>query len=98
MPIRRCATTSYWARIWETKGYKAYGDLQNALRNDASPFRQAFYRSHPWGTPDQAIARATELAKAFGTDEIMFIFKYGCMPMTSPKRACGSSRARCCLH
>ena len=27
------------------------------------------------------IKRATELAEAFGTDEIMFIFKYGSMPI-----------------
>ena len=46
-----------------------YGQLQAALRQDADPFRQAFYRSHPWGTPDQVIKRATELAEAFGTDE-----------------------------
>jgi alkanesulfonate monooxygenase SsuD/methylene tetrahydromethanopterin reductase-like flavin-dependent oxidoreductase (luciferase family) len=64
-----------------TKGYKEYGQLQNALRQDSDPFRQGFYRSHPWGTPDQAIKRATELAQAFGTDEIMFVFKYGSMPM-----------------
>ncbi len=64
-----------------TKGYKEYGQLQDALRQDSEPFRQGFYRSHPWGTPDQAIKRATDLAQAFGTDEIMFVFKYGSMPM-----------------
>jgi alkanesulfonate monooxygenase SsuD/methylene tetrahydromethanopterin reductase-like flavin-dependent oxidoreductase (luciferase family) len=64
-----------------TRGYESYGALQDALRNDPSPFKLGFYRSHPWGTPEQTIARATELANAFGTDEIMFIFKYGAMPM-----------------
>jgi alkanesulfonate monooxygenase SsuD/methylene tetrahydromethanopterin reductase-like flavin-dependent oxidoreductase (luciferase family) len=68
------------------KGYQQYGELQKALRQDADPFRQAFYRSHPWGTPDQVIKRASELANAFGTDEIMFIFKYGSMPMTATER------------
>src|SRR5581483_9731677 len=63
--------------LQSTKGYQQYGELQTALRRDASPFRQGFYRSHPWGTPEQTIARATELANAFGTNEIMFIFKYG---------------------
>jgi alkanesulfonate monooxygenase SsuD/methylene tetrahydromethanopterin reductase-like flavin-dependent oxidoreductase (luciferase family) len=69
------------------KGYREYGELQRALRQDADPFRQAFFRSHPWGTPDQVIKRATELANAFGTDEIMFIFKYGSMPMTATEKS-----------
>ena len=73
--------------LQDTKGYKEYGQLQTALRQDASPFRQAFYRSHPWGTPDQVIRRATELATAFGTDEIMFIFKYGSMPMATAEKS-----------
>jgi alkanesulfonate monooxygenase SsuD/methylene tetrahydromethanopterin reductase-like flavin-dependent oxidoreductase (luciferase family) len=70
-----------------TKGYKEYGELQKALRKDAEPFRQAFYRSHPWGTPNQVIGRATELANSFGTDEIMFIFKYGSMPMAATEKS-----------
>jgi alkanesulfonate monooxygenase SsuD/methylene tetrahydromethanopterin reductase-like flavin-dependent oxidoreductase (luciferase family) len=69
------------------KGYREYGELQKALRQDADPFRQAFYRSHPWGTPDEVIKRATELASAFGTDEIMFIFKYGSMPMAATEKS-----------
>jgi hypothetical protein len=70
-----------------TKGYKEYGQMQNALRMNSEPFRQGFFRSHPWGTPDQAIRRATELAKAFGTDEIMFVFKYGSMPMAEAEKS-----------
>ncbi len=69
------------------KGYEAYGAQQNALRKDASPFREGFYKSHPWGTPEQTIKRATELAKAFGTDEIMFIFKYGSMPLAEGEKS-----------
>jgi len=63
------------------KGYESYGAQQEAMRKDASPFKRGFYNSHPWGTPEQTIKRATELANAFGTDEIMFVFKYGAMPM-----------------
>jgi alkanesulfonate monooxygenase SsuD/methylene tetrahydromethanopterin reductase-like flavin-dependent oxidoreductase (luciferase family) len=73
--------------LQDTKGYKEYGQLQAALRQDASPFRQAFYRSHPWGTPDQVIKRVTELANAFGTDEIMFVFKFGSMPMAAAEKS-----------
>jgi alkanesulfonate monooxygenase SsuD/methylene tetrahydromethanopterin reductase-like flavin-dependent oxidoreductase (luciferase family) len=73
--------------LQDTKGYKEYGQLQAALRQDADPFRQAFYRSHPWGTPDQVIKRATELAEAFGTDEIIFVFKYGSMPMAAAEKS-----------
>jgi len=62
------------------KGYEAYAATSEALSADKSPFLRGFFNSHPWGTPDQTIARATELAEAFGTNEIMFIFKYGSMP------------------
>jgi hypothetical protein len=33
------------------------------------------------------IARATELAHAFGTNELMFIFKYGSMPMQEAEKS-----------
>jgi alkanesulfonate monooxygenase SsuD/methylene tetrahydromethanopterin reductase-like flavin-dependent oxidoreductase (luciferase family) len=69
------------------KGYEVYGAQQNALRKDASPFREGFYKSHPWGTPDETIKRATELANAFGTDEIMFIFKYGSMQQAEAEKS-----------
>lgn len=63
------------------KGYETYGAMQDLLSADASPFLRGFYDTHPWGTPERTIARATELADAFGTDELMFIFKYGSMPI-----------------
>jgi len=69
------------------KGYEVYGAQQDAMRKDPSPFKEGFYRSHPWGTPDETIARATQLANAFGTDEIMFIFKYGSMPMAEAEKS-----------
>ena len=69
------------------KGYEAYGAQSEVLRKDPSPFKQSFYRSHPWGTPDKTIARVTELANAFGADEIMFIFKYGAMPMATAEKS-----------
>jgi alkanesulfonate monooxygenase SsuD/methylene tetrahydromethanopterin reductase-like flavin-dependent oxidoreductase (luciferase family) len=69
------------------KGYEAYGAQQDALRKDASPFKEGFYGSHPWGTPDETIARATQLANAFGTDEIMFVFKYGAMPLSVAEKS-----------
>jgi alkanesulfonate monooxygenase SsuD/methylene tetrahydromethanopterin reductase-like flavin-dependent oxidoreductase (luciferase family) len=63
------------------KGYEAYGAMSDLLRENKSLFLRSFVESHPWGTPDQTIARATELAEAFGTNEIMFVFKYGSMPI-----------------
>lgn len=64
------------------KGYEAYGAVSDAMRGDAGEaFRHEQYNSHPWGTPDEVIARATELAEAFGANEIMFVFKYGSMPI-----------------
>jgi alkanesulfonate monooxygenase SsuD/methylene tetrahydromethanopterin reductase-like flavin-dependent oxidoreductase (luciferase family) len=61
-------------------GYESYGAMTEALRKDVEIFRHAFVKEHPWGTPDQIIAKTKQLAEAFGTSEIMFIFKYGGMP------------------
>ncbi len=63
------------------KGYESYGALQDALREDPAPFLSGFYNDHPWGTPDQVIEKARQLAHDFGTSEMMFIFKYGAMPI-----------------
>jgi alkanesulfonate monooxygenase SsuD/methylene tetrahydromethanopterin reductase-like flavin-dependent oxidoreductase (luciferase family) len=68
-------------------GYESYGALSDALRKDANLFRRAFYKEHPWGTPGQVIAKAQRLAEAFGTSEIMFIFKYGGMPMSVAEKS-----------
>jgi hypothetical protein len=38
-------------------------------------------------TPERTIARVTELAKAFGIDGIMFIFKYGAMPTAMAEKS-----------
>ena len=65
----------------DIKGYEAYAAQSEALKKDSSTFSNAFSESHPWGTPEQAIERATELANAFGTNEMMFVFRYGDMPI-----------------
>lgn len=69
------------SHLGDIKGYESYGAMQKALKADPTPFLRGFVDSHPWGTPEQTVKRATELAEAFGTDEIMFIFKYGSMPI-----------------
>ena len=69
------------------KGYESYGAVQQALREDASPFLRGFYNEHPWGTPDKVIARTQELAQEFGVDEISFIFKYGSMPIEEAEKS-----------
>jgi alkanesulfonate monooxygenase SsuD/methylene tetrahydromethanopterin reductase-like flavin-dependent oxidoreductase (luciferase family) len=69
------------------KGYEAYAAGSAAMAEDASPFLRGFFNSHPWGTPEQTVARATELAEAFGTNEIMFIFKYGSMPIEAAEKS-----------
>jgi alkanesulfonate monooxygenase SsuD/methylene tetrahydromethanopterin reductase-like flavin-dependent oxidoreductase (luciferase family) len=69
------------------KGYEQYGAQSDVLRKDPSVFTRGFHNSHPWGTPEQTIKRATELANAFGTDEIMFIFKYGAMPIDKAEKS-----------
>jgi hypothetical protein len=52
-----------------------------ALQAEPTPFLRGFFDQHLWGTLDKVIRRATERAEAFGTEEIMFIFKYGSVPM-----------------
>ena len=75
------------SHLSDVKGYERYGALQEALSEDASPFLRGFFDSHPWGTPDQTIARAAELAELFGTNEIMFVFRYGSMPAEEALRS-----------
>jgi alkanesulfonate monooxygenase SsuD/methylene tetrahydromethanopterin reductase-like flavin-dependent oxidoreductase (luciferase family) len=67
--------------LGDIKGYESYGEMQAALREDASPFVNGFYDTHPWGTPKMIIKRATQLAEEFGVDELVFLFKYGSMPI-----------------
>ena len=69
------------------EGYETYAVQSEAMRKDSSAFKRGFYDSHPWGTPAQTIARATELAHTFGTNELMFVFKYGDMPMAEAERS-----------
>jgi alkanesulfonate monooxygenase SsuD/methylene tetrahydromethanopterin reductase-like flavin-dependent oxidoreductase (luciferase family) len=69
------------------RGYESYGAMTEALHKDVNIFRRAFVREHPWGTPDQVIAKTKRLAEAFGTSEIMFIFKYGGMPMKAAEKS-----------
>jgi alkanesulfonate monooxygenase SsuD/methylene tetrahydromethanopterin reductase-like flavin-dependent oxidoreductase (luciferase family) len=69
------------------KGYESYGAMSDALHRDVEIFRKAFVREHPWGTPDQVIAKVKQLAEAFGTSEIMFVFKYGGMPMKAAEQS-----------
>ncbi|HVN30244.1 MAG TPA: LLM class flavin-dependent oxidoreductase [Candidatus Binataceae bacterium] len=69
------------------KGYEQYGAQSDALRQDPTLFTKGFYNTHPWGTPDKTIKRATDLANAFGTDELMFVFKYGAMPIASAEKS-----------
>ena len=45
-----------------------------------SPFGKPFTGAIRGVAPDQVIRRAGELANSFGTDEMIFVFKYGSMP------------------
>jgi len=75
------------SHLGKIKGYESYGEVQKALANDPTPFLRGLYNEHPWGTPEQTIKRATELANEFGTDEISFIFKYGSMPIEAAEKS-----------
>lgn len=69
------------------KGYETYAASSAALRQDPSTFFSGFLKDHPYGTPDDIITQTKELAARFGTSEIMFLFKYGGMPMQQAERS-----------
>jgi len=69
------------------KGYESYAAQAAAVRENPRIFTHSFYGAHPWGTPKQVIARASELAEAFGCDELMFVFRYGSMPMAQAEKS-----------
>jgi alkanesulfonate monooxygenase SsuD/methylene tetrahydromethanopterin reductase-like flavin-dependent oxidoreductase (luciferase family) len=69
------------------KGYESYSAQSDAMRKDTAQFTGGFAGSHPWGTPEQTIERASELAHAFGTNELMFVFRYGSMPMEQAEKS-----------
>ena len=63
------------------KGYEGYAARSEAMKQDKDLFAKGFVGGHPWGTPEMIIERTRELAAAFGTSEITFVFKYGGMPL-----------------
>jgi alkanesulfonate monooxygenase SsuD/methylene tetrahydromethanopterin reductase-like flavin-dependent oxidoreductase (luciferase family) len=71
----------------DIKGYESYAANAEMLRANADLFRRSFFGGHPWGTPAQVIEKTRVLADAFGTSEIMFIFKYGAMPLAEAEKS-----------
>ena len=65
----------------DIKGYETYAAASEVLRADPTGFLRGFLKDHPWGTPDEIITKTKDLAATFGTSEIMFVFRYGGMPM-----------------
>ncbi|MCA9829125.1 MAG: LLM class flavin-dependent oxidoreductase [Dehalococcoidia bacterium] len=63
------------------KGYEGYGQRSAAMRQDPGIFARGFTGGHPWGTPEMIIERSKQLAEAFGTSELTFVFRYGGMPL-----------------
>ena len=57
------------------------------VRADPEAFRQGFIRDHPIGTPDEVISQSRYLAEVFGASEIMFIFKYGGLPLARAEKS-----------
>lgn len=69
------------------KGYESYAANAEILRKDPDFFRRAFLKDHPCGTPDEIITKTKDLAARFGSSEIMFIFKYGGLPMKQAEKS-----------
>jgi alkanesulfonate monooxygenase SsuD/methylene tetrahydromethanopterin reductase-like flavin-dependent oxidoreductase (luciferase family) len=71
----------------DMKGYKGYAKMAEIIRNDDTGWRRSVVDGHPWGTPDQLIAKVEKLAADFGTSEISFVFRYGSMPQAEAERS-----------
>ena len=71
----------------EMKGYKGYAKMAEIIRNDDTGWRRSVVDGHPWGTPDQLIAKVEKLAADFGTSEISFVFRYGSMPQAEAEKS-----------
>ncbi len=71
----------------DIKGYESYAKTAEAVRANPDAFRENFIRDHPLGTPDQVIAQTRRLAEMFGVSEIMFVFRYGRMPIERAERS-----------
>ena len=71
----------------DIKGYETYAATAEVLRANPDAFAQGFLQDHPIGTPDQIIKQTQLLAETFGTSEIMFIFKYGGMPIGQAEKS-----------
>ena len=71
----------------DIKGYETYAANAERVRADPDAFRQGFIRDHPIGTPDEVISQSRNLAEVFGASEIMFIFKYGGLPLAQAEKS-----------
>jgi alkanesulfonate monooxygenase SsuD/methylene tetrahydromethanopterin reductase-like flavin-dependent oxidoreductase (luciferase family) len=69
------------------KGYEQYATGGAALLDEDAPWRRMFLEDHPWGTPEMCIEKTTRLAHQFGVDEMMFVFKYGGMPLDAARNS-----------
>ena len=65
----------------DIKGYEGYAASGAAMLSEDAPWRRMFLEEHPWGTPEMCIEKTSRLAHEFGVDEMMFVFKYGGMPL-----------------
>ncbi len=74
-------------RVKGIKGYEQYEAVFDAVAASGTnnTLTDGFYREHPHGTPDKVIARVTELAETFGTEEMMFTFKYADMSLAEAR-------------
>ncbi len=68
------------------KGYEGYAQRAAALRADPALFTRGFVDRHPWGTPAMVAEKIAGLAEAFGTSEMMCVFRYGSMGAAEAQR------------
>jgi hypothetical protein len=71
-----------------TKGYEAYGRLQDIVRQDggADAATQFFLDIQVWGTPEQCFERIMHIRSITGMDWYNGLFSYAGMPWAEAER------------
>ena len=72
----------------EAKGYEAYGDAVDALRETGKEgMMQAYVEGQIWGTPDQMLKKFEERRKEMGHTDSLMAFRFAGMDFEIAQRS-----------
>ena len=70
------------------KGYEAYGDAVDALRETGKDaMMQAYVDGQIWGTPDQMLKKFEERKKEMGATDCLMAFRFAGLPFEATQRS-----------